>query len=1131
MRLNFSIGASGINHFLAVLGNQFFATTGGTQMLKRLQSQDTLVAALVLVILFSVLHFGAPNAYAQLPTAAILGTVKDASGGVVPEAKLTARNTGTGQSRVTTSAGDGSFRFPSMPVGTYEVRAEQSGFQVEIRTGLTLAVGDEAVVNFALQLGAVEQTVAVTAEAPLVNTTSGSLGGLVNEEKVADLPLNGRNYVDLGLMQLGVSQDNINRGGNTSGPANVGTWFSSNGAPPRSNNYMLDGAILQNYSNTTSAGSSGSTLGVEGVREFRLVTNSFGAEYGLRMGSQMTIVSKSGTNQFHGSAFEYLRNSALDARNFFDRITPTTPRRLPSFTRNQFGGAVGGPIKKDKTFFYGVFESLKERKGLTTNSFTIPAACHTADNVVTSACVSSLGSSTLTVNPVVRPILALYPLPNLANNQLTFPFSEPTDEYYGQMRIDQTIYTKDTLFMRYTGDSDTQILPFTFPQFADSRLSRSQYATVSEDHVFSPTILNTARMSFSRTNLGGFTTSGIIGPTLSFVAGQEFGNLNIGGVANFGGGGTEPSISVQHIFTWSDDIFLTKGKHAIKIGTQINRFRQDKTQGTNQRGQAVFSGVMQFLSATPNSETSVTPGAIQFRDYHLYVPGFYIQDDWKVTSRLTLNLGMRYEYSTVPVEAHGHASALRDMLHDSDFTVGPVWKNNSLKNFSPRFGFAWDVQGNGRTAVRGGFGELFDVANLSSLRDLGNASNPPFASQSSLLNPSVLTVPFVFPAAAVGRAPRPADYNMQQPHMLQYNLAIERQLPAQISLTVAYAGSRGFNIPLIMEGNPTVPSGTVSVANGQRTCLALTPAPVVAPSGSPKCWTGNDPRVNPFWDTIEYGTAAGSSWYNALQVGLVKRLAKGLQFQGNYTYSKVEDETSGQVIGESSVGPPDPSNIKLERAPAGFDLTHNFRFNAIYHFPLIADAHGFGKVLNGWWVSSILTLQTGYPLNPRVSSNRSRSKTDLGGFGGSTDRPDLVPGRKNSDITSGTSAGCMGVAPGTKLGTPDFYIDPCAFTVQPAGFLGTAGRDILRSPGTAEVDFSMVKDTAIRRLGEGGRLEFRAEIFNIMNRANFDAPSSTIFAGTGSNDAHAEAPLATSGKVTRTATSSRQIQLALKLIF
>ena len=1100
-------------------------------MSKKLNSHRALIAKFGFVVLLSIICLGMSKAYAQLPTATILGTVKDASGAVVPEAKLTAKNTGTGQSRITTSAADGSYRFPAMPVGTYEIRAEQSGFQAEVRTGLTLAVGQEAVVNFSLQVGAVEQTVAVTAEAPLVNTTSGSLGGLVDEQKVADLPLNGRNYVDLGLMQLGVSQDNINRGGNTSGPANVGTWFSSNGAPARSNNYMLDGAILQNYSNTTSAGSSGSTLGVEGVREFRLVTNSFSAEYGLRMGSQMTIVSKSGTNQFHGSAFDFLRNSALDARNFFDRITPTTPRRLPSFTRNQFGGAVGGPIKKDKTFFYGVFEALKERKGLTTVSTTIPAECHTPNNVVNSACIPSLGSGTLTVNPVVRSILALYPNPNLPGNFLTFPFSEPTDEYYGQMRVDQTINANNNFFARYTGDSDTQILPFTFPQFKDSRLSRSQYVTASEDHVFSPTVLNSARMSFSRTNLGGFTTSGISGPGLSFVPGQEFGNLNIGGVANFGGGGSEPSVSVQHVLTWSDDVFLTKAKHAIKFGTLINRFRQYKLQGSNQRGQAVFSNLTTFFNAQPISETAVTPGAIQFRDNHFYTLGFYVQDDWKVTSRLVWNIGLRYEFATVPVEAHGRSSALRDILHDTDFTVGPAWKNNSLKNFSPRLGFAWDAMGNGKLALRGGFGLLYDVANVNTIRDLGNASNPPYSSQSSLQNPPALTVPFVFPTSAVGRAPRPADYNMQQPHMLQYNVAVERQLPAQMSLTVAYAGSRGFNIPVIMEGNPTIPQGTPTVVAGQLTCLDITPRPVAKPSGVPKCWTGNDPRNNPAWGTLEYGTAAGSSWYNSLQVGVTKRLSNGVQFQGNYTYSKALDETSAQLIGESSVGPPDPSNLSLEKAPAGFDLTHNFRFNAIYQLPRPAAGGFVGTLLGGWRASGILSLQTGYPLNPRVQNNRSRSKADLGGFGGSTDRPDLVPGRNNSNITSGRSTGCLGVPAGTKLGTPDFYFDPCAFTVQPAGFLGTAGRDILRAPGTATLDFSMVKETAVKFMHEGTKIEFRAELFNILNRANFDAPGNIIFAATGSNDAHAEAPLATSGKVTRTATSSRQVQLALKLIF
>src|SRR3990167_3865834 len=283
---------------------------------------------------------------AQLPTATILGVVKDSSGAVVPGSTLTARNVETGQTRTGVSAWDGSYRFSALPVGSYEVRVEQSGFQAAVRSGLTLTVGQEAVVNFTLEVGAVTQTVAVTAEAPLVNTTSGSLGGLVDERKVADLPLNGRNYMDLTMLQSGVQE----APGTRTGSNRYGGWFSSNGAPLRSNNYLLDGAPMVGVFGGSPASTTGNTLGLEGIREWRVVTNSFPAEYGMTMGSQMVVVTKSGTNTFHGSLFEYLRNSALDARNFFDYKTPASPRRLPAFTRNNFGGSFGGRFRRTRHF-------------------------------------------------------------------------------------------------------------------------------------------------------------------------------------------------------------------------------------------------------------------------------------------------------------------------------------------------------------------------------------------------------------------------------------------------------------------------------------------------------------------------------------------------------------------------------------------------------------------------------------------------------------------------------------------------------------------------------------------------------------------------------------------------------------
>ena len=1076
----------------------------GIRAVARKRSESLPLGAKGILILFFFL-ITVSATVAQLPTGTILGVVKDASGAVMPGVTLTARNTDTGQTRTAVSAGDGSYRFSALPVGGYEVRAEQSGFQTDIRRGLTLTVAQEAIVDFTLAVGAVAQTVVVTAEAPLVNTTTGSLGGLVDEQKVEGLPLNGRNYINLTLLQPGVTQHvNKNLG-------QVGTWYSSNGAPVRSNNYLLDGASMVFLHGVASSSASNTNLGVEGIREWRVVTNSFSAEYGMTMGSQMLIVSKGGTNAFHGSLFEFLRNSALDARNFFDYQTIASNRRLPAFTRNNFGGSFGGPIKKDRTFFFGTFEALRERTGITTISNTIPASAKVDGGLVPQ------------ISPVIKPFLQFYPDPNLPNNQYTFPFAQPNTENYGQMRLDQTFSASDTAFGRYTVDDDDLITPNAFPAFKTFKLSRSQFATLSESHVFSPTLLNTYRFSFSRTNFLTTTPSTVIGPQYSFVPGQSAGGINIGGVSAWAGAGGGGSVTeyIQNIFTWSDDLFYTRGRHALKFGALINHVQQYMLINSGIQGAITFPNITSFLLGQPSSYSATTATSILDRVFHPSTLGFYVQDDLRVLRNLTLNLGLRYEFSTEYQETRGYSAALRNIYTDTGVTVGPLFKNNSLHNIGPRLGFAWDVIGNGRTAVRGGFGLLYDVGNIGAVL-INKARTPPFTLTSLVVNPPPLaSLPLVIPPAVIGNTANGVDYSLRQPHMLQYNRTVERQLPWGIVASLAYGGSRGINILMETEGNPTVPQ--------------------ILPDGR-KFWTGNEPRINPNVGSYSMATASGNSWYNSLQFGLLKRLSNGLEFQTAYTWSKAMDEGNAQLGGDSATSnsfPQDPGNVTSQRGLSVFDTPQNLRFNAIYHLPNLANTGSVkGDLLNGWGMSGILSVQSGYPFTPTLGSNRSRSKVGGGGtlsFGtAAADRPDLVLGRDNSNITQGTTSGCPGVAAGQRLGTPNLEFDPCAFTLQPAGFLGTTGRDILRGPGFANLDFSITKETALRILGESGMLEFRAEIFNILNRANFVTPqigwanaADIVFAGAKDG----ELPLPTAGAVTSTVSSSRQIQLALKIRF
>src|SRR5437867_4200222 len=1073
----------------------------------------------VIVLSLSLLLIMGKLAMSQLPIGTILGAVKDSSGAVIPGASITAKNTETGFTRTGVSAEDGSYRLSALPVGGYELRVELPGFRTEVRSGLTLTVAQEAVVNFALQAGAVEQTVVVTEDAPIVNTTSGALGGLVDERKVAELPLNGRNFIDLTLLTPGVTQQrNLGVAAST-----VGLWFSSNGAPLRSNNYLLDGAIMTNLTNGTSASQDGSTLGIEGVREYRVITNSFSAEYGMTMGSQVMVVTKGGTNTLHGSLFEYLRNSALDARNFFDYKTPASNRRLPAFARNQFGGSLGGPIKKDKTFFFGVYEGLRQRLGVTKITPTIPAACHTVNYVVDRSCVPTLApGQTLTVAPVVRSLLDLYPLPNLPNDRLTFPFTQPSHDDYVQGRVDHNFSSADRMFARYTFNNTNETDPIDYPQFRTIRFSRSSFATLSEDHVFSPALLNTFRTSFSRTHPVNPSPSGIIGPQYSFVPGMEIGSINIGGVTTLGPN-VAPTNFRQNLFTWSDDVFYTHGRHSLKFGTLINHYQQYILSFVNSVWTVTFANVNNFLQGLTSQYSAQTPGSLRDRTYHYNTLGFYAHDDFRVLPRLTFNLGLRYEFITVPREQHGKEAALRNIVSDAAPTLGPAVDNMSLRNFSPRFGFAWDVRGNGKTAVRGGFAELYDVGVFGVSFVIASQATPPFGSFNAVGTPSTLALPLVFPNPP--KTLRLLDYHMQHPHMLDYNRTVVQHIPRQMGLTLGYAGSRGYHIAQEKEGNPTV---SQILQDGRKFFPTADP-------GNP-----NALRTNPNWGSIDLHTAEGNSWYNALQLGLNKRLSNRMQFQSSYTFSKLIDETQGQAGADnqvSSIWGVDPFNRRIDRGPADFDLRHNWQFNPIYQVPQPFQSGPLRAMLNGWRASSIFSVQSGYPFTPALRTDRTRSGINTGQPGADAltfGRPNLVPGRTAYDITHGTTAGCgtgtTAIAAGQKLGTPNLWFDPCAFTLQDAGFLGTSGRNYLRGPGYFNLDFSLGKNIPVKQLGENGALEFRGEFFNILNHPNFamNDLSRQVFAGA----SNLEAPLPTAGVITWTGSArSRQIQFALKLLF
>jgi Carboxypeptidase regulatory-like domain/TonB dependent receptor-like, beta-barrel/TonB-dependent Receptor Plug Domain len=1028
-----------------------------------------------LVLLFALACFclSLGVAWSQDPTATILGIVTDSSGSVLPGVSITIKRVDTSQTRTMTSDQGGRYRLPLLSPGRYEVTAQLSGFQTVVRSGLTLTVGQEALVNIQMPIGNIAESVTVEAAAPLVETTTSSLSHVVNEQQLGALPLNGRDFSQLVLLQPGVVMSRSSVDGSNVGQ---GIKISVAGSRPSQNLFTLDGTAYNDALNNTPASANGVMTGVETIKEFRVVTNAMSAEYGRAGGGVFNVVTKSGTNQFFGSVFEFFRDDALDAKNFFDH-------EKPDFRRNQVGGSFGGPLVRNRTFFFSSYEGLREQKGITQVATVL-------DDDARRGILP--GRAPIAIPATIQPYISLYPVANgpligdAAGNptglaEYRSVLNRQSDQDFGMIRVDHTFTGNSSVFGRYLYDDSVRDEPVNYAEWPNQTSNTKHVLTVEQRQILSANVINELRGGFNRSSPREDVVPVDPRTDLAFVPGEMFGELAVTGLTEIGTDRTNPKRFAQDLYQLTDQLFVVKGNHALKAGIDWQHFRYDGNSESRTRGRLRFRNVTDFLTGVTQQFEIAKPGSDFVRHYRQHLFGIWLQDDMKVLNDLTINAGVRYEFVTTPRERDGKVSNLRN-LTDTTVTVGdPLFLNPTKTQFAPRLGVAWNVGGRGTTSIRAGFGIFYEEPLFYQYRS-------PIFRALPFVDRAVITRPTLpINLAAVGASGVPENeaiqYDLDRTYMTQYNVNVQQQLMWDSAVTVAYIGSRGTNLMGSGDVNIAVPQ----IVNGRQ----------FFPAGST--------RRNPAFGTIRMNLQGFHSEYNGVSVGWQKRERRGLQFQASYTFGHAMDNRSGsggrQEFRNGQARTFDPYNIDLDWGRSDFDVRHTAVFNASYVLPFNGP-----RLAEGWQVSGVATLASGVPFSPIIPGDSDRD--------GSTDnvnRPDVIPGA--STVPSGGR-------------TPDRWYDPAAFAFPGAGYRGNAGRNILEGPGLVVVDFSLVKT---QRLAGRTSLQVRFEVFNLLNRANFDIPFNDPDGQALFDESGARVP--TAGKIFATSTDAREMQVAVRFLF
>jgi Carboxypeptidase regulatory-like domain/TonB-dependent Receptor Plug Domain/TonB dependent receptor len=1134
----------------------------------------------------------------QVAGGTLTGTITDPSGAAVPQAQISIKNVATGIATTVTSNSYGIFYAPNLLPGEYEVTVSAKGFATETRTGITLTVGAQQVFNLALKVGTAAKTVVeVTTEAPAVQLASSDISAVVNATTMRELPLNGRSWTDLAALQPGVdtihTQPDFAVGADR-GNRGFGQQLTISGARPQQNNYRLDGVSLNDYANGAPGSVLGGNLGVDAIQEFSVLTSNYSAEYGKTSGGVVNAVTRSGTNSFHGSAYEFFRNDKLDAANFFEAGNRTL------FRRNQFGGAIGGPIIKDRTFFFADYEGIRQSKGIANfNSVPSPEArqgtVHCSTNDVQNnahGCTSTSQTYTVTVTSAAQNYLALYPTtPSCGGQdvcQQTFSAQQVINENFVTTRIDHKFSGKDGLFGTYLFDRTPYSSPDSMGNVSLGSLSSRHIVAAEETHSFTPTFVNAARFGYNHESVNNNESVSAINPaaaktSLGAFAGRDAAFVNVTGLSPMSGGvGGLPT----YFYRWNsfqayDDAFLNRGTHTIKFGFAFERMLLQATALTDPNGIWAFTDLPSFLQGQATKFQGGIASSLTPRNFRQSIIGGYVQDDWRTKPNLTLNLGLRYEMATVPTETNGKLVNLRHIddtlpvcgttrvTNFSNFcaSTGALFSNPTLHNFEPRIGFAWDPLRNGKIAVRGGAG-LFDVLPLPYQFVLLETQAIPFFQYTTLkVNDPSNPAPFSFnsppvPTQDINGNKLRSTYIEPDPnrnYVMQWNLNLQYQLSQSLAVMIAYVGSRGVHQPFrVDEADLVIPTKPASAPSRYlwpqvdvfgnvftSQCNATDPN---GPADPLTCALPN-PK-NPNFGSIRGMFYQGRSYFNALELQLARRMSHGFQMQGTFTWGKSMDTSSATLAGDAfgnSISSLNWFDMRLTRGLSDFNVGRTLVVNGTWDVPTAKSFSGpVGWITNGWELGLILTVSDGVPFTPTwgttadpagtLSSDDFAFPDRLGGAGcKSLTNPGnpanyiktqcfIVPAAPDMNFWS---TNCDPAPPSAQnpSGTPPVLATfPQCFNLR-----GNSGRNILTGPGVTSLDFSVFKNNRIKRISENFNVQFRAEMFNILNHPNFAPPqvgdgNTDIFDGTGS-------PNGIAGALVRTTIPERQIQFALKFIF